>query len=203
MYDAVRIDHFRGFAAYFAVPYGDKTAKNGKWMQAPGKALFARVKEVFPAAPVWAEDLGFLDESVRELLAYTGYPGMKVLQFAFDCKNSEYLPENYPANCIAYTGTHDNMTSRQYLEGVRGRAKRRVRRCIRRKPFETKTHAFVRAVLHSRADTAIIPMQDYLELGEEARVNTPSTLGGNWAWRLPQNYRELYFLRQKKPLSRQ
>ena len=81
MYDIVRVDHFRGFAAYFAVPFGDSTAKNGKWVQAPGKALFAKVKETFPAAPVWAEDLGYLDESVRELLAYTGYPGMKILQF--------------------------------------------------------------------------------------------------------------------------
>lgn len=202
MYDMVRVDHFRGFAAYFAVPFGDKTAKNGKWVQAPGKALFAKVKETFPAAPVWAEDLGYLDESVRELLAYTGYPGMKILQFAFDSKNSEYLPKNYPANCVAYTGTHDNMTSRQYLEGVRGMAKWRVRLCTRRKLRETRTHAFVRAVLQSRADTAVIPMQDYLELGEEARVNTPSTLGGNWEWRLPQNYRELYLMRQKKPLAR-
>ena len=202
MYDMVRVDHFRGFAAYFAVPFGDSTAKNGKWVQAPGKALFAKVKEAFPAAPVWAEDLGYLDESVRELLAYTGYPGMKILQFAFDSKNSEYLPKNYPANCVAYTGTHDNMTSRQYLEGVRGMAKWRVRLCTRRKPRETRTHAFVRAVLQSRADTVVIPMQDYLELGEEARVNTPSTLGGNWVWRLPQNYRELYLMRQKKPLAR-
>ena len=197
MYDVVRIDHFRGFAAYYAVPYGDKTAKNGKWVQAPGRELFAKVKEIFPSAPILAEDLGYLDDSVRELLAFTGYPGMKILQFAFDCKNSEYLPENYPNNCVAYTGTHDNMTSRQYLEGVRGRARRRVRRCLHRRPFETRTHAFVRAVLQSRADTAVIPMQDYLELGAEARINTPSTLGGNWQWRLPENYRALYFRKNK------
>lgn len=202
LYDEVRVDHFRGFAAYYSVPYGDRTAKNGKWVQAPGKALFARVKEVFPSAPVWAEDLGYLDDSVRELLAYTGYPGMKVLQFAFDCKNSEYLPKNYPENCVAYTGTHDNTTSRAYLGSVRGLAKWRVRLAVRRRPFETKTHAFVRAVLQSPAATAVIPMQDYLELGAEARINTPSTLGGNWVWRLPQNYRELYFQRQKKPFSR-
>ena len=202
LYDAVRIDHFRGFAAYYSVPYGETTAKNGKWVQAPGMALFAKVKKTFPGAPIWAEDLGFLDESVRELLAFTGYPGMKVLQFAFDCKNSEYLPKNYPQNCVAYTGTHDNMTSRQYLDSARGMAKLRERLCVRRKPFETKTHAFVRAVLESRADTAIIPMQDYLESGAEARVNTPSTLGGNWAWRLPENYRALYFARQNTPPAR-
>lgn len=96
MYDMVRVDHFRGFAAYFAVPFGDKTAKNGKWVQAPGKALFAKVKEAFPAAPVWAEDLGYLDESVRELLAYTGYPGMKILQFAFDSKKQRISAQKLP-----------------------------------------------------------------------------------------------------------
>lgn len=202
LYDAVRVDHFRGFAAYYAVPYGDKTARNGKWVQAPGMALFAKVKEAFPSAPIWAEDLGYLDESVRELLAYTGYPGMKILQFAFDCRNSEYLPKNYPQNCVAYTGTHDNMTARQYLESVHGITKWRTRRCIRRRRGETKTRAFVRAVLQSRADTAVIPMQDYLELGAEARINTPSTLGGNWAWRMPQNYRDQYCIKQKEPQER-
>ena len=203
MYDAVRVDHFRGFAAYYAVPYGDATAKNGKWVQAPGRALFSKVKQIFPNASDWPEDLGYLDESVRDLLAYTGYPGMKVLQFAFDSKNSEYLPKNYPQNCVAYTGTHDNMTSRQFIGGLGGIAKWRMRRCIRKKLTETKTHAFVRAVLESRADTAIIPMQDYLELGGEARINTPSTLGGNWVWRLPADYRARYFSIQKTPLVRQ
>lgn len=192
-YDVVRIDHFRGFAAYYSVPFGDTTAKNGKWVQAPGKELFARIKEIFPNAPIFAEDLGYSDDAVKDLLAYTGYPGMKVLQFAFDGENSEYLPENYPFNSVAYTGTHDNMTSRQYLKGACGKVKKRIRLCIRRKPFETKTHAFVRAVLESRADTVVIPMQDYLELGKKARINTPSTLGGNWQWRLPTKYRRLFF----------
>ncbi len=198
MYDVVRIDHFRGFAAYYSVPYGDVTAKNGKWVQAPGKELFSRVKEVFPSAPILAEDLGYLDDSVRDLLAFTGYPGMKILQFAFDEKNSEYLPENYPQNCFAYTGTHDNATSKQFLENVKGKAKRRVRRCIRKKLFETPTHAFVRCVLQSRADTVVIPMQDYLELGKEARINIPSTLGINWKWRMASDYRKTYFEKRKE-----
>lgn len=202
MYDGVRVDHFRGFAAYYSVPYGDRTARHGTWVRAPGKALFAKVKETFPDAPVWAEDLGYLDRSVRELLSFTGYPGMKILQFAFGSRNSEYLPENYPQNCVAYTGTHDNMTSFQYLSGMRLIERWRMRRCVRRAQGETKTHAFVRAVLESRADTVVIPMQDYLELGGEARINTPSTLGGNWVWRLPADYRERYFSLQKAPPQR-
>lgn len=187
MYDMVRIDHFRGFDEYYSIPYGDETAEFGHWEKGPGLKLFTAVKERFGELPVIAEDLGFLTPSVLQLVKETGYPGMKVLEFAFDSREeSDYLPHTYPNNCVVYTGTHDNQTVRawycelnehdrlfadEYL-GISGKTEDEI-------PME-----FIRAALSSVADTAIIPVQDYLGLGEEARINLPSTLGNNWKWRM-------------------
>ena len=187
MYDIVRIDHFRAFDEYYAIPADAKTAVNGEWRPGPGYELFKTMKRKLGEKQVIAEDLGLLTPSVLELVQKTGYPGMKVLQFAFSAnEESDYLPHNYQKNCVVYTGTHDNDTllgwygtlDRQDKEfcnaylGITGGRKNEL------------TGAFIRAAFSSVADLAVIPMQDYLGLGAEARINTPSTLGDNWQWRM-------------------
>lgn len=185
MYDIVRIDHFRGFDEYWFVPYGDETAQNGKWLPGPGIALFETMKAVLGEKKVIAEDLGFLTETVLELVADTGFPGMKVLQFAFggDADNA-YLPHNHKKNSIVYTGTHDNETTVGWYWNLDERTRKHVKEYFDITD-ETKVNwTFIRAALSSVADIAVIPMQDYLGLGNEGRINTPSTLGGNWEWRM-------------------
>lgn len=185
LYDIVRIDHFRGFDEYWFVPYGDETAQNGKWMPGPGIALFDTMKEVLGEKKVIAEDLGFLTETVLELVEKTGFPGMKVLQFAFggDAKNA-YLPHNHKKNGIVYTGTHDNETTVGWYWNLDEKTVKHVQDYFGITD-ETKVNwTFIRAALASVADTAVIPMQDYLGKGNEARINTPSTLGSNWEWRM-------------------
>ncbi len=185
LYDIVRIDHFRGFDEYYAIPYGDKTAEYGHWEKGPGFDIFDTMKRVLGDRPVIAEDLGFLTDSVLELVKKTGFPGMKVLQFAFDPREeSNYLPHTYTHNCVVYTGTHDNDTTKSWYEQMDGASREYANRYLAIKDKEHVTTAFVRAALASVADTAIIPIQDYLEMGGEARMNTPSTLGDNWKWRL-------------------
>lgn len=184
LYDIVRIDHFRGFEAYWQIPYGEPTAVNGKWVKGPGMSLFNSVKKELGEINVIAEDLGFLTEEVKEFLAETGYPGMKILEFGFGGGDSEYLPHNYIKNCIAYTGTHDNDTFLGWFEKTG--SKKEVRNAIRYLGLneeEGYNWGFIRGIWSSVADTAIAPMQDFLNLGNEARVNLPSTLGTNWQWR--------------------
>ena len=187
LYDIVRIDHFRGFDAYCNVPYGDKTAENGKWCKGPGYELFATMKKNLGDKNVIAEDLGFLTKSVLRLVKKCGYPGMKILQFAFDSKEeSDYLPHNYNKNCVVYTGTHDNDTTVNWYKTL-PKSDRDFANEYLQITGRKKSHVeweFIRAALACVADTAIIPMQDYLGLGKEARINTPSTLGDNWKWRL-------------------
>lgn len=185
LYDIVRIDHFRGFDEYYEIPYGDTTAQFGHWEKGPGIAIFDTMKRVLGDRPVIAEDLGFLTDSVIELVKKTGFPGMKVLQFAFDPREeSNYLPHTYTKNCVVYTGTHDNDTTKSWYERLDNASKDYADRYLNITDKEHITSVFVRAALASVADTAIIPMQDYLELGDEARMNTPSTLGDNWKWRM-------------------
>ena len=186
LYDIVRIDHFRGFDEYWAVPYGDKTAENGKWKKGPGYALFAAMKKELGEKAVIAEDLGFLTDSVIKLVKRTGYPGMKILQFAFDSREeSDYLPHNYPKNCVVYTGTHDNDTTLGWYRSLPKADKKFADRYLRLTGEEAGVEwEFIHSAISSVADTAIIPMQDYLGLGKEARINMPSTLGGNWEWRM-------------------
>lgn len=187
LYDIVRIDHFRGFDEYYSIPYGDKTAEFGHWEKGPGLKLFTALKEKLGDLPVIAEDLGFLTPTVLKLVQDTGYPGMKVLEFAFDSREeSDYLPHTYPRNCVVYTGTHDNQTVAAWYQELQGQDKVFAMDYMNLYGRDEKQiHMdFVRAALSSVADTAIIPVQDYLGLGSEARINTPSTLGENWKWRL-------------------
>ena len=190
LYDMVRIDHFRGFDEYYAIPYGDKTAEKGKWEKGPGMDLFHTLNQKIKDLRVIAEDLGFLTKSVLEMLKESGYPGMKVLQFAFDAgEDSSYLPYKYDHNCVVYTGTHDNETTKGWLENLQGHDLKFVREYINcyEQSVNDCVWALIRTALSSVADLAVIPIQDYLCLGNEARMNTPSTLGDNWKWRLTAN----------------
>ena len=185
LYDVVRIDHFRGFDEYYAIPYGDPTAEFGKWEKGPGYDLFRVMKEKLGKKAVIAEDLGFLTPSVIKLVKKTGYPGMKILQFAFDSREeSDYLPHNYTPNSVVYTGTHDNDTTLGWLSSMNRRDRGFAKRYLGIRSSKDIQWEFIRAALSSVSDTAIIPMQDYLGLGSEARINTPSTLGDNWKWRM-------------------
>lgn len=186
LYDVVRIDHFRGFESYWEIPYGDTTAINGEWVKGPGIKLFNAIKESLGEINVIAEDLGFLTNEVKEFLEETGFPGMKVLQFAFDEREeSNYLPHTYTNNCIAYTGTHDNDTFRGWFELTGNKSD--VKYCkeyLALTEEEGYNWGFIRGAWASVADVSIALMQDFLNLGNETRVNFPSTLGGNWKWRI-------------------
>lgn len=187
MYDVVRVDHFRGFDEYYSIPAGERTAVHGHWEKGPGIALFQKMQEKFGNVNIIAEDLGFVTDSVQKLVKDTGFPSMKVLQFAFDSREeSNYLPHCYPHNCVVYTGTHDNDTIRGWYESLKPADKQMAVRYMNSKRTpESEIHwDFIRLALASVADLAVIPLQDYLGLGSEARLNTPSTLGSNWTWRM-------------------
>lgn len=185
-YDVLRVDHFRGFESYWSVPAGDTTAENGKWCKGPGFQLFKAVNNALGTRDIIAEDLGFITPQVRRLIERTGYPGMKVLQFAFDSReDSDYLPHNYEHRSVVYTGTHDNETTAGWYEGICKGDRRFARKYLNIPKGEPEPERyFIRAALASVSDTAVIPIQDWLGLGDEARINTPSTLGGNWVWRI-------------------
>jgi len=187
MFDALRIDHFRGFAEYYSIPASDNTAKNGTWVQGPGKDFIKVVNEWFNSPPIIAEDLGYMTKSVRDLLDFSGYPGMRVLSFGFNGNDgkSEHLPHNYYANLAVYTGTHDNDTAVGTYKLAARTQKKAMRNYLGLAHGKEIGGQFARSILTSVANTAIVPMQDYLNLDSSARVNTPSTLGGgNWKWRL-------------------
>ncbi len=186
-YDVLRIDHFRGFDEYYSIPFGAKTAQVGAWEKGPGYDFFRVMKRKLGEKAVIAEDLGFLTDSVLELVKKCGYPGMKVLQFAFDSREeSDYLPHNYTSHCVVYTGTHDNDTSLGWYRSLDGADREFCDRYLNLKgrSEKEKLGIFIRAALSSVAELAVIPMQDYLGLGGEARINLPSTLGDNWQWRM-------------------
>jgi 4-alpha-glucanotransferase len=191
-YDFVRVDHFRGFEAYWAVPAGQTTARRGVWRKAPGQELFDAVKaELGAEIPIVAEDLGFITEEVKVLRDSLGLPGMRILQFAFDASESgsafdprnSFLPHNYVERCVAYTGTHDNDTLAGWVSHASEVELDYVRRYLGQAPSDLAA-ALSRELMKSTAAWAIFPMQDILGLGSEARMNRPSTLGGNWAWRM-------------------
>jgi 4-alpha-glucanotransferase len=189
-YDMVRIDHFRGFDEFYSIPSGDQTAENGSWKKGPGYDIFKQINESLANAKVIAEDLGYLTDTVVELLQQTGYPGMKVLQFAFDSREaSDYLPHNYTHNCVVYTGTHDNDTVKGWYKAISPEDKALCNDYLNiQSEDEENIHwHMIRAALSSVAKLAVIPIQDYLGRGSEARINTPSTLGNNWHWRLYSN----------------
>ncbi len=186
IYDTVRIDHFRGFESYYAISVDEETAKNGRWLKGPGAELFLQLKAEFgEELPIIAEDLGFLTADVREMLSETGFPGMKVLQFAFDSREeSDYLPHNYNNNCVVYTGTHDNDTVLGWTKTANSEDVEMARRYLHVDENEGFNWAMMRAAMMSVADTCILMMPDLLGLGSEGRINTPSTLGNNWHWRI-------------------
>ena len=190
LYDLLRIDHFRGFAGYYTIPFGESTARNGKWNAGPGIELFRTIRSVFPDAKIIAEDLGFITEDVRELLADTDFPGMKVLQFGFYDEDSEYLPRMFETdNCIVYASTHDSDCTRSWFISLPDHAKERFKRECPRKKGQSATYAAIELAMNSRANLAVIAMQDYLELtNEQGRMNVPSRAEGNWSWRVSPRY---------------
>jgi 4-alpha-glucanotransferase len=193
--DIIRLDHFRGFEKYWEVPGTDTTALNGRWVPGPGAELFEAVQKALGTLPIIAEDLGVITSEVDALRDRFGFPGMRVLQFAFgnDPKADDYKPHNYPQNCVVYTGTHDNNTTIGWFKGsdvedsTQSKRERERERQSALKYAGTDGHEinwdFIRLALMSVADTAIIPMQDILGLGSEARMNLPGTTSGNWCWR--------------------
>lgn len=187
IYDVVRIDHFRGFESYYAIPFGDTTAENGHWEKGPGMKLFDAIHTKLGKREIIAEDLGYLTQDVLDLLADSGYPGMKVMEFAFDPREAgNYLPHTYTNHCVAYTGTHDNNTLLAWIDELSGEAVRFAEEYMGNGGHtkEEKVWDFIRLTLACVADLAVIPMQDYLGLSGEARINQPSTLGKNWTWRM-------------------
>lgn len=190
LYDILRLDHFRGFAGYYSVPYGDITARNGSWHPAPGSALFKALRESFPDARIIAEDLGFITPDVRELLAETGFPGMKMLHFAFYDDNSENLPEMYESsNCVVYSASHDSDCTVSWLRSLSGDALHRFNKACPHDESLNRVYDLINLAYNSRAELAMVPMQDHLLLdNEHGRMNTPSTAQGNWTWRLSPDY---------------
>ena len=190
LYDILRIDHFRGFAGYYNIPYGEATARNGKWDSAPGIALFRTIDKAFPKARIIAEDLGFITDDVRELLSDAGFPGMKMLHFAFYDEDSEYLPRTYDTkNCVVYASSHDSDCTLTWLKNLSGDAKVRFNRECPRHTEQSRIYDVIEFAFRSIANLAIVPMQDYLMLSnEEGRMNTPATAEGNWAWRISPRY---------------
>ena len=201
IYDLLRIDHFRGFDTYWAIPAGSSTARTGKWENGPGMDLFRALEAALGKLPIIAEDLGELFPSVRELLADSTFPGMKVLQFAFGGGDNEYLPHNHVKNSVVYPGTHDNTTLTDWwVNAAPAKEKANAAAYLHLTPCKPTAKevaavrtdaariALLRAALGSVADRAIIPMADWLGLGAEAHLNTPGKLGGNWAWRAAEGF---------------
>lgn len=202
VYDILRIDHFRAFEAYYAIPSKDKTAKNGKWRKGPGMKLFHAIENTIGKKNIVAEDLGYLTKEVRDLLKESGFPGMKVLEFAFDADDpgkNEYLPHNHIPNCVAYLGTHDNNTLVGWYEELTDTQKKYVKEYLRIGSGELHWE-FINVLWESVADLAIAQMQDILGLDSSARMNAPSTIGNNWCWRVDPSvftHKLAYQLRRK------
>lgn len=187
LYDVVRIDHFRGFDSYYAIPAEDKNAKGGEWRKGPGMDLFRVLEQKLGKLNIIVEDLGFLTPSVLKLVADSGFPGMKVIQFAFDSREgSNYLPHTYTEHCVVYTGTHDNDTLLGWMKTAPKQSVKFAKEYLNLTKEEGYHWGMMRGAWSSVGEVAIVPMQDILGLGSEARMNTPSTLGGNWQWRAAQ-----------------
>lgn len=185
IYDILRIDHFRGFDAYYSIPAEHKTARDGVWKLGPGVEFFHTLESIIGKKRIIAEDLGFLTPSVHKLLEDTGFPGMKVLEFAFDSRDtgSGYLPHTYPRNCVVYTGTHDNDTINGWMNSAPADDVSYAKHYLRLNEAEGYNWGMMRSAWASVADLAIIQFQDLLGIGSEGRINIPSTVGGNWVWR--------------------
>lgn len=189
MVDTVRIDHFRGFESYYSIPASSKTAKTGEWEKGPGIEFFKSVRKSLGKISIIAEDLGFLTPAVKKMLKQSGYPGMKVLQFAFDSDcDSDYLLHNITTKSVCYTGTHDNDTINGYIKNADRKTRKRAKDYLGLTKREGYNWGMMRACWASASDTAIVTMQDLLGLGSEARMNMPSTQEGNWQWRAEEDY---------------
>ena len=190
MYDVVRIDHFRGFESYWSVPAGDKTARNGHWVKGPGMDFIRAVRKALPELDFIAEDLGFVTPEVRQLQLDSGYPGMKVLEFAFDSREeSDYLPHLYPVDSVCYTGTHDNVTLKQWFDEASRQDKAYAKAYMGLNRSEGNVWGMIRGGMSSVSRLFVAQMQDYLELGGEARMNFPGTLSSaNWTWRAAEGF---------------
>ena len=186
VYDILRIDHFRGFDSYYAIPFGEADARSGQWRKGPGMELFREMERSIGQQPIIAEDLGYLTDSVRELLRESGFPGMKILEFGFDSRDansSEYLPYKYSPGCVAYTGTHDNDTAAGWMTSAVPEDVARAVEYLGLNETEGYHWGMMRGLWASASELTIVQGQDLLGLGSEARMNTPSTVGRNWRWR--------------------
>ena len=205
LFDLVRIDHFRAFADYYAIPAEEETAVKGEWEWGPGMEFFNALREKLGNVNIVAEDLGMLTPAVTELLRDTGFPGMKVLQFAFDGgDDNPYQPHNYIKNCVVYLGTHDNDTLSGWLDSANPDTVARAKKYLRISDGEDTAREIISAAMASVGDTVIITVQDLLGLGAEARMNTPSTKQNNWTFRAEKGYLERIdseFLKQTTSLS--
>ena len=193
LYDVLRIDHFRGFDEFYTIPFGENTAKNGKWEKGPGLDLFLAVKKALGKKEIIAEDLGYVTDSVRKLVKDSGFYSMKILEFAFDKRDSgtasDYLPHNYNKKSVAYTGTHDNQTISAWFKSITEDERTLAREylCDNYTPDELIYKSFISLIMKSKSKLCIVPMWDWLGLDDTARINIPSTLGTNWTWRLKYN----------------
>jgi 4-alpha-glucanotransferase len=209
--DIVRIDHFRGFDKFWEIPGNAPTAQKGKWVKAPGEKFFKTLKKHMGDLPIIAEDLGLITKSVTELRDKFNFPGMKILQFAFGKgMEKKFLPHNFIKNCVVYTGSHDNDTTRAYFEKAKKENSDIYRHAQKYLNYygDDITFELIRTAYASSADTVVLPMQDILNLGGEARMNFPGTLGNNWSWRftwdqvypeLAGKYRSLAELYERPP----
>ena len=190
LYDAVRIDHFRGMDEYFSIPYGAQTAKDGHWEPGPGMSLFKTVEQKLGKKQLIAEDLGLMTDSVRKLVKDSGFPNMKVIQFGFSVddlgKTNDYLPHNYDRNCVVYTGTHDNETIAGWYKGLKKKEKQLIRDYMddNHTPDEEMYRSINRMAMAATANICILPLQDVLGLDNASRMNQPSTVKTNWRWRM-------------------
>jgi 4-alpha-glucanotransferase len=185
MFDGVRIDHFRGFAGYYSIPAGSLTAAKGAWKKGPGRKLISEIKKHVQGFIIIAEDLGDVTPDVRNLLSFSGFPGMKILQFAFEgLLDNEYLPHNYEENCVVYTGTHDNGTTVEWAKSLPEEVRKFARSYLGVDKRHSLAKKLVSAAMYSKSNTCIIPLQDWLGLDKEARVNIPGMPEGNWRFRV-------------------
>src|SRR5699024_10438127 len=186
LYDYVRLDHFRGFEAYWEIPYGAETARDGSWVKGPGPEFFKKIKEKLGKLNIIAEDLGYITKEVHDLLKYTEFPGMTLLQHAFDGQNeNSSMPHNHKRNTILYVGTHDSSTAcGWYLDDINDEQRRQAEVYLNRCPDEPISDALNRGIASSASNVAIYMMQDLLQLDNSARMNLPGTVGNNWDWRI-------------------
>lgn len=202
LYDIMRIDHFRAFADYYTIPYGAKNARSGNWEKGAGITFWQQIELKLGKLKIIAEDLGVESPELEELVRATGFPNMKVLQFAFDGGlQNKFLPRNYNKNCVCYTGTHDNNTTLGWYKNATPHERELFKKNVQNSGFKEPSYQMIWLAMRSRANTVIIPMQDWLCLDESARMNYPGTESGNWEWRMGKNYNTEELLYNIKTLS--